>query len=108
MRSVTEVSSTPPIPVGDLLTTDEVPGYLEREYRVKRGKRRLAELRASGEGPPYLRDGSRVIYRRRDVDAWALRLLGKPMTSTSEEAALGRLSPKLAQAKLKRDKAEAG
>jgi hypothetical protein len=81
-------------PSGDLLTTDEAPGYLLDEYRLRRGKRRMALLRGTGEGPKYLRVGNQVLYPRHELDSWALRLLGRPMASTSEEVTRGRLSPK--------------
>jgi hypothetical protein len=47
----------------------------------------LAQLRSLGTGL-YLRDGSRVLYRRSDVDQWAASVLGEPITSTSQESAL--------------------
>jgi hypothetical protein len=52
---------------------------------MKRGPRRLAQLRASGEGPPYVRDGVKVLYPIALADAWAQALLGQPVVSTSEE-----------------------
>jgi hypothetical protein len=84
-------------PVGDLLTTEEVSRYLSERWRLKRGPRRLAELRAAGTGPEYHRTmGNRgVIYSRRAVDRWAVGVLGVAVASTAEETVLGRLSPKL-------------
>ena len=43
--------------------------------------------RVNGDGPPYVKIGSRVRYRRADLDAW---LNQRIVTSTSEaEARLG-------------------
>lgn len=30
----------------------------------------LRSWRYQGEGPPYIRVGSKILYRRGDVDAW--------------------------------------
>lgn len=30
----------------------------------------LANLRSRGEGPPYIKLGSRVLYRREDIEAY--------------------------------------
>jgi hypothetical protein len=70
------------------LTPDELTAYLKEKYRIDRGRRRLAEMRATGEGPPYFRAGGcQVLYRRDLADAWALNLLGEPLRSTAEETA---------------------
>jgi hypothetical protein len=71
----------------EFLTSEETTDHLDRHYKLKRGKRRLAEMRASGEGPPYFRaGGNQVLYRRDLVDEWAIALLGEPLKSTAEEA----------------------
>jgi excisionase family DNA binding protein len=47
----------------------------------------LDRKRVNGDGPPYVKIGSRVRYRRADLDAW---LSQRIVTSTSEaEARLG-------------------
>lgn len=47
----------------------------------------LDRKRVNGDGPPYVKIGSRVRYRRADLDAW---LSKRVVTSTSEaEARLG-------------------
>jgi hypothetical protein len=77
----------------EVLTPEETADYLERRYKLKRGKRRLQEMRASGEGPSYFRaSGNSVLYRRDLVDAWAIELLGEPLRSTAEEQVRHRLA----------------
>jgi hypothetical protein len=61
--------------------------YLRTQWGLRRGKRRLAELRANGGGPLYHRAGNEILYFPDDVDAWAEDQLGAPLRSTSEEAA---------------------
>lgn len=41
----------------------------------------LDRKRVNGDGPPYVKIGSRVRYRRADLDAW---LRSRIVTSTSE------------------------
>jgi hypothetical protein len=48
----------------EFLAVDETAVHLDKHYKLKRGKRRLAEMRASGEGPPFFRaSGNTVLYR---------------------------------------------
>jgi excisionase family DNA binding protein len=50
---------------GDLLTPDQVAAALGLSHRT------LAAWRSSRRNPlPYVKVGSRVRYRRQDVDAW--------------------------------------
>jgi hypothetical protein len=67
------------------LLPEELSERLWTRNRMKRGRRRLAQLRVTGEGPPYVRDGVKVLYPVDLADAWADALLGKPVVSTSEE-----------------------
>ncbi len=46
------------------------------------GEQRPAKWRLTGYGPPYVKAGKTVLYRRRDVDQWAANKLRK---STSDE-----------------------
>jgi len=78
------------------LTPEESSDHLWDKYRVKRNTRRLAQLRAAGEGPQYFRDGNVVRYRDDLLDAWAEQQLGEPLSSTSEES--GRRLPATATA----------
>ena len=48
----------------DLLTTLEAARYLRLSHRT------LERYRVTGEGPIYRKLGSRVLYRRSDLDAW--------------------------------------
>jgi len=50
---------------GDYLTAEEAASYLRLAPAT------LANWRSSGCGPSYLKLGARVVYRRRDLDAWA-------------------------------------
>jgi hypothetical protein len=70
------------------LTDKEASRYLWERYRIRRSPRRLGQLRAmSSRGPQYHRDGNAVRYRRDALDDWALKQLGEPAVSTSEETA---------------------
>jgi hypothetical protein len=51
------------------LTADYLMARECAAYR-RRSVRSLDRERAEGSGPPYIRDGSRILYRRTDVDAW--------------------------------------
>lgn len=46
----------------------ETPEQVAR--RIKRSENWLAKARCGGFGPPFLKIGSAVRYRRSDVDAW--------------------------------------
>jgi hypothetical protein len=48
----------------EYLTRPEV----EREFRLRVGW--LAKAAMSGEGPPYVKVGGRVLYRRATLEAW--------------------------------------
>jgi hypothetical protein len=51
-----------------------VPDILETPNevaaRIRRPASWLAKLRVTGGGPLFLKVGGKVLYRRRDVDAW--------------------------------------
>jgi excisionase family DNA binding protein len=51
-------------PADYIATTAEVADYLHVSRRT------LIRWRGVGEGPPYLRRGVQIGYRRADVDAW--------------------------------------
>jgi hypothetical protein len=70
-----------------LLTPAESSVYLWERYRIRRGERRLAQLRATGEGPAYHRVGVVVRHTPQQLDAWAQALVGTPVSSTNEETA---------------------
>jgi hypothetical protein len=60
---------------GEYLRSPELVAYL------KVGKSTPAKWRLTGFGPPYIKVGRTILYRKRDVDDWAARLLRR---STSE------------------------
>ena len=43
----------------------------------------LANLRSRGEGPPYVKIGSRVLYPRHLVDEWVAARLVQPFASAA-------------------------
>jgi excisionase family DNA binding protein len=49
---------------GELLTEAQVARLLAVSLST------MKRLRASGDGPPFLRIGRAIRYRREDVDAW--------------------------------------
>ncbi|MCL1598076.1 MAG: helix-turn-helix domain-containing protein [Actinomycetia bacterium] len=57
------------------------------ELAVKLGthERTLANWRVSGSGPRFVKVGTKVRYRRSDVDAW---LESRTVDNTTEAAAL--------------------
>lgn len=46
------------------------PDELVLRYRGQINKRTLANWRSTGDGPPYLKAGGRVLYKSDDVDKW--------------------------------------
>jgi hypothetical protein len=66
--------------------------YLLKQWGLRRGKRRLAELRTNGGGPLFHRAGNEVLYFPDDVDAWAEQQIGPALRNTSEQRALGLLN----------------
>jgi hypothetical protein len=69
------------------LTAEELSQFLWSEFRIKRNTRRLGQLRATGGGPGFHRDGLVVRYRKSRARVWAEDQLGEEITSTSEESA---------------------
>jgi hypothetical protein len=73
-------------------TPEEASDHLWQQFRIKRNTRRLGQLRATGEGPEYSRDGNVVRYRDDRLDTWAEHQLGESFTSTSDESARRQLN----------------
>jgi excisionase family DNA binding protein len=65
-----------PVPVPDVMTPEEVAGYLQVPVAT------LYAWRTKGTGPLAIRVGKHLRYRRADVDAWL------------EERATGQTSPR--------------
>jgi hypothetical protein len=74
---------------GDSATTQETqhgerwytPKQAAKHYKI--GFSTLAKLRLSGDGPPYVKIGVKVLYSGPEFDAW---LASKLRTSTSQSA----------------------
>lgn len=58
-----------------LLDTKAAAQFLGLSYST------LSKLRLSGDGPPFLKLGNRVLYARPDIEAW---VLSRRCRSTSE------------------------
>jgi hypothetical protein len=69
------------------LDPDQASAFLWRTFRLSRGRRRLAQLRAEGTGPKYFRDGNVVRYQPRHLREYGEKCLAGPVSSTSEESA---------------------
>ncbi|TFV74115.1 DNA-binding protein [Bradyrhizobium frederickii] len=51
---------------------------------LRLSERTLERMRVTGDGPPFVKAGRRVLYRPADIDAW---IATRIRISTSEEAA---------------------
>ena len=49
--------------------------------RLRLSERTLERSRVTGDGPPFVKAGRRVLYRPDDIDAW---IASRVRTSTSE------------------------
>lgn len=68
--------------------TDSASAYLEMRFGIVRRPGTLSKYRVLGVGPEFRRIGTReVAYEEQALEAWARRILGQPMRSTSEFAA---------------------
>lgn len=67
------------------LTRREVSNYLREEHGIKFGPASLANAALRGTGPPFQKDGGKLVsYWRPDVEEWARRRKSRKVTSTSE------------------------
>lgn len=70
----------------------EDSGFLRRknagEYLLGKygfgAERTLAKGASTGDSPVYSKAGRLVLYRREDLDAWALSKIGAPQRSSSD------------------------
>jgi hypothetical protein len=69
------------------LRRKDAAAYLLGKYGFG-AERTLAKGVVTGDSPVYRKAGSRVIYRREDLDAWALSKIGLPRTSSSDTRAV--------------------
>ncbi|WP_018649487.1 MULTISPECIES: helix-turn-helix domain-containing protein [unclassified Thioalkalivibrio] len=60
------------------LTPEQAAEYLHLSPRT------LIRWRNMRKGPPWVKAGRRVIYRRADVDAWLARNVQAPVAELSE------------------------
>ncbi|MGI8567651.1 MAG: helix-turn-helix transcriptional regulator [Methylocella sp.] len=69
-------------------------GFLRRkdaaEYLLGKygfgAERTLAKAVVTGDSPIFRKAGRAVLYRREDLDAWALSKIGAPQRSSSDAA----------------------
>jgi hypothetical protein len=64
---------------GPLRETTAASAYLDKQHGIKRTPARLADLRCSGGGPVFLKQGRRVLYAEKMLDQWAAEINGRPM-----------------------------
>lgn len=61
-----------------LLTTSLVARQLDCEQKT------LEAWRSRGQGPPFVRVGRLIRYRREDIEAWVIARRTTPMIQTSQ------------------------
>lgn len=77
---------------GELRSIVSEPAWLDQtnasqflaSLGVKRAPRTLQKQRVTGGGPPFRRIGTRVMYEREPLRAWAVAQRSPLVTSTSE------------------------
>lgn len=75
---------------GSYIRRDAAAEYLRQRYGHG-SPRTLAKLAVTGGGPRYVRSGTRmVLYRREDLDEWAMSKITPAQSSTSESPAPAR------------------
>jgi hypothetical protein len=65
------------------LRRDAAADYLKSKYGFG-ASRTLAKGVVTGDSPLYHKAGRVVLYRREDLDAWALAKIGAPQRSSSD------------------------
>jgi hypothetical protein len=66
------------------LTRKETSAYLKDETGIQRTAKTLAKLATIGGGPPFRKDGNRVLYDPEDLDDWAESILSPLVSSTAQ------------------------
>lgn len=70
-----------------LRNTRSASAYLSDRHGISRTAATLAKLRTIGGGPEFRKIGAHAVaYAEGDLDAWAARLISRPLRSTSEAA----------------------
>ena len=64
----------------------EAAEYLELAYGLKVAAASLAKMASTGGGPAYHSVNRAPLYPTVELDSWAIKRLGKLVTSTSEVA----------------------
>lgn len=64
------------MPSPEILKTREAAAYL------RHSERSLIRWRNARVGPPWIRAGGRIVYRRADLDAWLTRRTVEPEMET--------------------------
>lgn len=65
------------MPTHENLTTAEAAKYL------RHSERSLIRWRNARRGPPWVRAGGRILYRREDLDAWLTRQTVEPVAENA-------------------------
>ena len=69
----------------DWLGRDGASKYLMEAHGIKFGVAALANAAVKGTGPPFHKDGGKLVtYARPDLDEWASKRKSRRVTSTSE------------------------
>lgn len=68
------------------LRRKDAGAYLKNTYGFG-SEKTLAKLATIGGGPVYRKASNAALYRREDLDAWALAKIGEPQASTSDRKA---------------------
>jgi hypothetical protein len=61
--------------------------YLDLRWGITVAPQTLAKWACTGGGPEFQRLNRTPLYSPAALDAWAIKKLGKPVTSTSQEVA---------------------
>ena len=88
MRPIETQSSPSLTSASDLpqwLTRRETAAYLRTQHGMRFGAAALANAATNGTGPPYAKQGGKLVsYWRPDVDEWARTRMSRKVRSTSE------------------------
>lgn len=66
------------------LRREEASQYLKEKWSVSRKPKTLAKLACIGGGPEFHKAGRDVLYTPAALDAYAISIISKPLSSTSD------------------------
>jgi hypothetical protein len=69
---------------GPLRSTPEASEHLHVKHHIKRSVARLADMRCTGSGPMFLKQGRLVFYPEYLLDAWAAEVNGRRLRRSTE------------------------